>query len=66
MPRRTRKELQRKADCALRLLDNLDAYLMEMDLLAADRQPAISAMRQTILQGTEILRSLWQRLRKAL
>lgn len=66
MPRSTRKELTRKAECALRLCDNLDAYLMEMDVLADGRQPAIVKMRPIMVQGHEAVRSLWTALRRQL
>jgi len=66
MPRSTRVELRRKADCALKLLDNLDVYLMEMDLVADGRQPAILEAKQMLVKGHDALRTLWQALRQSL
>jgi len=66
MPRTIRKNLILKAESALNCLDSLDGYIFEMDMLHQGRQPAITAMKKPIVEGHEVLRQLWQALRKQL
>jgi len=66
MPRTVRKTLIMKAESALNLIDSLDEYIFEMDILHEGRQPAITAMKKTLVEGHEVLRQLWHALRKQL
>jgi len=66
MSRTIRKTLIMKAESAINCIDGLDEYLMEMDELHQDRQPAITNMAPILLQGHEQLRQLWTALRKQL
>jgi len=66
MPRTIRKTLILKVESALNCLDSLDEYIFEMDILHEGRQPAITAMKKTIVEGHEMLRVLWKALRKQL
>jgi len=55
-----------KVESALNLIDSLDEYIFEMDILHEGRQPAITAMKKTLVEGHEVLRQLWHALRKQL
>lgn len=59
MPRTIRKTLILKARSALSNIDNLDEYLYEMDQLHGGRQPAITDMAPTLIEGHEVIRKLW-------
>ena len=47
-------------------IDRLDEYLFEMDQLHKGRQPAITQMAPTLIEGHEVLRSLWRQLKSQL
>jgi len=66
MPRTIRKNLIFKCESALNCLDSLDEYIWEMDMMHQGRQPAITAMKKTLVEGHEVLRGLWRTLRKQL
>jgi hypothetical protein len=62
MPKTIRKQLIDAADSSLRALIRLDQNLMRMDLLADGRQPAITEIKSTLIEGHEALRVLWTEL----
>ncbi len=62
MARTTRKNLLLKCEQAISIIDRLDIYLMEMDTLAAGRQPAIDLMKGPMIDGHEAIRRLWKTL----
>lgn len=66
MPRTTRKLLVDKCERAIRLCDELDLVLMDMDLLSRGRQPEIDKRKATLVAGHEALRSIWIDLRSVL
>jgi hypothetical protein len=66
MPRSTRKNLLLKAQQSLIAIDRLDLYLMDMSELAAGRQPAITELAPTLIQGHQVVRHLWQQLKEQL
>ena len=66
MPKTIRKVLLEKAESALNNIDRLDEYLFEMDQLHGGRQPAITQMAPTLIEGHEVLRSLWRQLKSQL
>ena len=66
MPKTIRKVLLEKAESALNNLDRLDEYLFEMDQLHGGRQPAIIRMAPTLIEGHEVLRNLWRKLKSQL
>jgi len=66
MPRTKRKELLNWAQASLDDLDVLDMRLYQMELLAADRQPAPSDMKAAIIEAHEIVRILWRELKSRL
>jgi len=66
MPKTIRKVLLEKAESALNNLDRLDEYLFEMDQLHGGRQPAITRMAPTLIEGHEVLRNLWRKLKSQL
>jgi len=66
MPKTIRKVLIEKAESALNNIDRLDEYLYEMDQLHGGRQPAITQMAPTLIEGHEVLRSLWRQLKSQL
>jgi len=66
MPKTIRKVLLEKAESALNNIDRLDEYLFEMDQLHKGRQPAITQMAPTLIEGHEVLRSLWRQLKSQL
>jgi len=66
MPRTIRKELIRKAECALRELDHCDEYLMEIEILSGGRSEPIEQMKGIIVRGHDVCRKLWKALRAQL
>ena len=66
MPKTIRKVLLEKAESALNNLDRLDEYLFEMNQLHGGRQPAITQMAPTLVEGHEVLRNLWRKLKSQL
>ena len=66
MPKTIRKVLLEKAESALNNIDRLDEYLFEMDQLHKGRQAAITQMASTLIEGHEVLRSLWRQLKSQL
>ena len=66
MPKTIRKVLLEKAESALNCIDRLDEYLFEMDQLHKGRQIAITNMKATLIEGHEVLRSLWRQLKSQL
>jgi len=66
MPKTIRKVLLEKCDQAQNCLDRMDLYLMDMELIAEGRQPAIEQMKRNLLLGHDSLRVLWQRLKAQL
>jgi hypothetical protein len=47
-------------------IDRLDIYLMDMAELAAGRQPAITELMPTLVQGHQVIRQLWHQLKEQL
>ena len=66
MPRTTRRALLDKAERGIRLCDELDLVLMDMDLLARGRQPEIDKRKAIMVHGHEALRELWKDLKSVL
>lgn len=66
MPKTIRKVLLEKCDQAQNCLDRMDLYLMDMELIAEGRQPAIYQMKRSLLLGHDQLRTLWQTLKSQL
>lgn len=66
MPRSTRKNLILKATQSLMAIDRLDIYIMDMAELAAGRQPAITELMPTLVQGHQVIRQLWHQLKEQL
>ena len=54
-----RKQLLMKAERGIRLCDELDLVLMDMDLLHRGRQPEITKRKSMLINGHEALRQLW-------
>ena len=61
-----RKQLLMKAERAIRLCDELDLILMDMDLLHRGRQPEITNRKAMLVNGHEALRQLWIDLKSVL
>jgi hypothetical protein len=59
MARTTRKNLILSAEQALACIDRLDLYLMNMSEMSAGRQPAITNLESTLIEGHEAVRRLW-------
>ena len=66
MPKTIRKVLIEKAESALNNIDRLDEYLYEMDQLHKGRQPAITQMAPSLIDGHEVIRQLWKYLKSQL
>lgn len=66
MPTTIRKQLLSKADQALNCVDRMDELLFVMDKLQAGRQPAITDMKAHLIEGQEMLRTLWRILKEQL
>jgi len=66
MPTTTRKNLLTKAERGIRLCDELDLILLDMDMLARGRQPEIDKRKATMVRGHEALRQLWIDLKSVL
>lgn len=66
MARTIRKDLILKTEQALNNIDRLDQYLYDMGIEADGRQPAIDSIAPTLLDAHEMVRQLWQALRKQL
>jgi len=66
MPKTIRKVLLEKCDQAQNCLDRMDLYLMDMELIADGRQPAIIQMKRNLLLGHDQLRVLWTTLKSQL
>jgi hypothetical protein len=66
MPRTTRKMICDRADSAISGIDYLDVCLMDIDQLAAGRQPAIDLYRLPLLEMHNLLRAQWKAFRKLL
>ena len=62
MPRTIRKTLINKAKLALTYIESLDITLYEMSELHGGRQPAITELVPTLIEGHEQLRRLWSAL----
>jgi len=66
MPKTIRNVLLEKCDQAQNCLDRMDLYLMDMELIADGRQPAILVIKRTLLLGHDHLRTLWTTLKSQL
>jgi len=66
MPKTIRKVLLEKCDQAQNCLDRMDLYLMDMELIAKGRQPAIIQIKRNLLLGHDHLRILWTLLKSQL
>jgi len=66
MARTTRKNLLLNCDQALAAIGRLDLYLMNMDEMAAGRQPAIGQMKAIMIESHAQTERLWRILRSQL
>jgi hypothetical protein len=63
MPRTTRHQIVDRAEAALAYIDSMDLAIMDIEQLAAGRQPALDEYKIPLLEMHNILRQQWRAFR---